>query len=68
MKEIAFGLDLGGTSLKYGLVTRAGEILAQGSVPTGREGRMAGVRAALSEGIVRLRHLAREHGVVPRVT
>ena len=47
MKEIAFGLDLGGTSLKYGLVTRAGEILAQGSVPTGREGRMAGIRAAL---------------------
>ena len=42
MKEVAFGLDLGGTSLKYGLVTRAGEILAQGSVPTGREGKMAG--------------------------
>jgi glucokinase len=34
MKDIVIGIDIGGTFTKYGLVTREGDVLHEGSVPT----------------------------------
>jgi glucokinase len=67
LTEIAFGLDLGGSALKYGLVTRAGKILASGVVPNDARRQMPGIRSALREGVARLRDLARQHRVVASV-
>ncbi len=34
MSEFVLGIDIGGTSAKYGLVSRQGDVLHEGSVPT----------------------------------
>lgn len=34
MKEIAIGIDIGGTFTKFGFVDKSGEVLAAGSIPT----------------------------------
>ena len=41
MKEIAVGIDIGGTNTKYGLVEKSGNILEQGSIPTVAEGNVS---------------------------
>ena len=38
MKEIAIGIDIGGTNTKFGLVEKNGEILYQDSIPTMADG------------------------------
>jgi len=49
--EVAIGIDIGGTDLKYGLVSRQGEVRHAGAVPTkatdGRVGLRDGVAAAV---------------------
>ncbi|HEY8388791.1 MAG TPA: ROK family protein [Parasegetibacter sp.] len=37
-KEIAIGIDIGGTNTKYGVVNHRGEILYQGDIPTDKGG------------------------------
>lgn len=34
MKETSIGIDVGGTDIKYGLVSEAGEIIEKGKIPT----------------------------------
>jgi len=38
MKQIAIGIDIGGTNTKFGLIGRSGEIYAENSMPTQTEG------------------------------
>jgi len=33
-KQVALGIDIGGTNTKFGLVNHRGQILAKGSLPT----------------------------------
>ena len=33
-KELALGVDIGGTGTEYGLVTRSGEVVYERTVPT----------------------------------
>lgn len=65
--EVAFGVDLGGSAIKYGIVTRAGEVLARGAVPTDAHRKLAGVRNALRDAVARVKDLATERGVKPRL-
>jgi glucokinase len=67
MTDVAFGFDLGGTALKFGLVTPEGRIIASGSVAVYRKLGMSGIREALREGVARVEALSREHRVVPIV-
>lgn len=67
MTEVAFGVDLGGSAIKYGLVTRAGEVLASGAVPTDARRQLAGVRNALRDAVARVKELASGRGVKPRI-
>lgn len=64
-REVAFGFDLGGSSLKAGLVTRDGRILMSAVAPIDRRTRLAGVRAALRAGVTRLWDAARAAKVRP---
>ena len=65
--DVAFGLDLGGSWIKYGLVRRAGEVLANGAVPTDAGRRMPGVRNALRDAVKLAKDLAVAHDVKPRI-
>ena len=38
MKEIAIGIDIGGTNTKFGFVEKSGEIIHQDSIPTMADG------------------------------
>ena len=50
-KQIALGIDIGGTNTKYGLVNHRGEILAKGSMKTDRYEKVEDFITALHEGI-----------------
>lgn len=49
MTEVAIGIDVGGTAVKYGLVTRPGEVLHSGSVATLATEGPAGLAEGLKE-------------------
>ncbi len=51
LTEIALGIDIGGTTTKWGLVNRNGKILEKGSLPTGNYETVEGFTNAL-EGII----------------
>ena len=53
MSEVAIGIDIGGTEIKYGLVTHRGEVRHAGAVSTevaeGREGVQSGLRQVIEQ-------------------
>jgi glucokinase len=66
LNDVALGFDLGGSALKYGLVTRRGIVLAHGSTRIDADAGIGGVRAALRAAAVALRELAATERVTPR--
>lgn len=60
--KAAIGLDLGGTNLKYGLVSRKGEVLEAASVPSRCDEGPAGVRESLEAAVKDLAVRARWKG------
>ncbi|MFY1048040.1 ROK family protein [Chryseobacterium sp. GP-SGM7] len=59
-KQVALGIDIGGTNTKFGLVNHRGEILAKGSIPTDQYSTPEAFIDALYENI---KPLIDEHGV-----
>ena len=61
MVEVGIGIDVGGTDIKYGLVTRAGVVRKRAALPPegaeGRPGIERGVRAAVAAGQEHARRL-----------
>ncbi len=66
MTDVAFGLDLGGTALKFGIVDCAGRVLDADEVPSNAHEGRAGVKRAFRDAIARLRATARAHKHKPR--
>jgi glucokinase len=65
LTDVAMALDLGGSALKFGLVSRAGEVVIHGKVRIDVAAKLAGVEAALRDAVARLREQARAVGVEP---
>lgn len=59
MNQTAIGVDIGGTSVKLGLVDRKGNILVRDQFPTGRRGDRARTLAELARRVRALRAAAR---------
>lgn len=59
-KQVALGIDIGGTNTKFGLVNHRGQILAKGSIPTDQYGTPEAFISALHKEI---QPLIDEHGV-----
>ncbi len=60
--QVAIGLDLGGTQLKFGLVTRDGEVVHDDVVPSRTAEGILGVKASLEEAVGSLQEKARWKG------
>jgi glucokinase len=64
-EEYAVGIDLGGTNLKGGLVSRRGGVRSFSVTPSGTREGQRGVWTALSEMTSRLLAVAADHGLIP---
>ncbi|MFT6055149.1 MAG: glucokinase, partial [Roseivirga sp.] len=51
MKEVALGIDIGGTNTKYGLTDVQGNILMEGTMPTSEHREVKSFMDALSKAI-----------------
>lgn len=63
MTEYAIGIDLGGTAIKYAIVSSDGEMVYQNSVPTPSDNGAQGVIDTLAASIQEARHWAHEHNI-----
>jgi len=61
------GIDIGGTSIKAGIVSREGRILAKSRIPTAREAGVAGVLEGIKKLVEDLRERAGPGGESPAV-
>ncbi len=59
-KQVALGIDIGGTNTKFGLVNHRGEILVKGSIPTDQYATPEAFIEALHQNIL---PLIEEYGV-----
>lgn len=60
--QVAIGIDFGGTSTKYGLVSKKGEVLEARSIPSKTETGPLGVRETLEAAVEDLKVIARWKG------
>src|SRR5262245_37953407 len=60
--QVAIGIDIGGTNLKYGLVTKRGEVLVARTLPSRADEGAVGVRSSLEQAVKDMRLSARWKG------
>ncbi|MBK6764865.1 MAG: ROK family protein [bacterium] len=60
--HLALGIDIGGTNLKIGLVTEAGELIDKETTPTPRPRELSAVVATLADAV---QALCNKHNVIP---